>query len=119
MYIKTSQYLRFLLKCVSDNKNYVYLQFLGKEGLYSMESFPLAVPNNNYTEQSDPVWEGPFRQTSSFKSYQEQILTNFHQQENESIADQHARFTVLFKTCIYNQSCMNMHKADLFIHAVK
>ena len=45
-------------------------------------------------------------------------LGNFYQQENESIADLHTVLTVLLEKCNYNQSCMNTHKAGLFMHAV-
>ena len=47
-----------------------------------------------------------------------QTLVNFHEQENESIADLHTRFTLLLEKCNYNQCYMNSHKVDLVIHAV-
>ena len=73
-------------------------------------------------EQPDIIWdafEGSLRQTTSFKSYTEQTLTNLHQQENESNVDLHTTLAVLLDKCNYNQCCMNTQKVQLFIPAVK
>ena len=63
--------------------------------------------------------KGSFRQTTCFRSYREQTLSNFHQQENESTTDLHTRVTVLLDKCNYNQCCINTCKVELFIYAVK
>ena len=79
-------------------------------------------PHTNENEQSDHVWEayqGPFRQTTSFKSHRKQTSNNFHQQEHESTAHLHTILTVLLDKCNYNHCCMSIRKIDLFIHAVK
>ena len=105
-------------KVVFDNKNSLFiLQLFGKEGLNHRESFPLSAEDN--TDQKIPdksmeAFEGSFQQTSSFRGYKEQTLTNFHQQNNESIADLLTKIDFTVRDMLLQPVCY----IYLFKHAV-